>query len=1036
MPEVPLAWVIEWITSILATRMRDASDIADFAASAVCQRILWHRTSSSWISSGVAARIRCPSQTNAPTPSSAMPEGPLAWNIVFVDFERRSCSHTLPFANERPTPSSIVPALVLCSGRKLRRLLVPAIPSVSFPNAVYHLHHTCQSSSTVFITPDIIVGLWMEMASVPPHRCCSPSFHNHDRSPHRKMEQLQLKCFYPAQKPRTVVIPNCKDACVAQLLEEIHGKLKQRIPEFKVAMDDLSLYKADLPSNPYEDLDGRARQWILDHQSDELHPQMDINELFQSPPSQGITHILVADPELRHELAMQPRSVPLAPEYEQLIMTTSARGQVTLQDLEDNGIVEESSPDSRIVEFQGMLETPPRYEGVDLFKYVGRYLRDLQKTPSSSPQPQVGVVPATEDLCALGRKFISTRALPYFPSVPNDSTNSDPNDSTNPDPNNGTAPNGGSNARECSLQEIAHVHHVLFCDFSQKLGAGEKGHYGELQAYAAVFSPFGYSLAAFRAFQIGYHRTDWPFSIFIKTGRVLYSYKPRSDFQFSPATFPVFLAEIQSQTNMKDDNRMKLQAAALLRFANGYLKKHKENKTFFLVTAYINSKGILERRIFYQDQDQGPSMKVKYTAAKAFELTEKPSHLSFLCELYNLASWAAKNVLGNNAQDEKVQIQALDEALSKKPPLEGWTSTKKTSRKAPDGGFEGEGRPTQRARGAGGAGDESQLAEQLEALGYQVEPLVFEDASGVWERLDQRQPSTIRTVYEQSDVERTNPLIAKRARKSSQELEILQHLRAQSSPSQYIVALFHHVAIGDTTYLIFPSLEPISEESLRGGRIQQPCQSLVAGVGYLHKHGVAHLDLKPDNLLYDARTRELKIIDFDIAVLVENEEQEVEGYRGTRGWTAPEVRDGRRYSAVRADRWACGRILKWFLRYTGSGTGRGLWNLACQLLAESPRDRPSLIGWCQADSGVLGKTPRCAGFDNAAAGGAGGAGGSVHDVADVEVVVTFVVWEDNGFAVEGLARVLIRGKEHVWSLSYAVREALARVYFSQADLTY
>ncbi|CAA7270284.1 unnamed protein product [Cyclocybe aegerita] len=747
------------------------------------------------------------------------------------------------------------------------------------------------------------------------------------------MEQLDLLCFYPAEKPYIVDITIHKQASVAKLLEEIHGKFKQRIPEFKVAMYDLSLYCANLPSKPLEGRAERARKWILDNLESPLDPVDPVDVHFPAQPPHFAFHIVVADPELRHELSMQPQSSPLGSGYKQLTMTTSGRGFVTLQDLADNGIVEESTPHSRIVEFQDMLQTTPRYKGLDLFKYAEGHLRDLLKTSSSSPQPPAGVVPATEDLCARGRKFISVHALPHFTPLPNDSAN--------PDPNNGTAPDGSSNARECSPQEIAHVNQVLLCDFSQTLGAGGKGHYCKLQAYAAVFSPFGYSLAAYEGFGIGYRTTNWPFHIYIETNRELYSYLPKSDFQFSPAIFPVFLAEIQSETTMKDDKCMKLQAAALVRFANGYLKKHKTNRSFFLVTAYINRQGVLERRVFYQDEQQGK--KVKYTAAKVFQLTEKRDHLSFLCELYNLASWAAENTSGNDAQDEGVQRDALYDALRDEPTLPGWTSVTKPARKAPDGGFEGEGRPAQRAK-TGGVGDEGETAEQLEALGYQVEPLAFEDAFGVWERLDQRRSSTIRTVYEQSDVECTNPLIAKKARKSSQELEILQHLRAQSSPPQYIVALFRHVAIGDTTYLIFPSLEPISKESLRGGRIQQPCQSLVAGVGYLHKHGVAHLDLKPDNLLYDARTRELKIIDFDIAVLVENEEQEVEGYRGTKGWTAPEVCDGRRYSAIRADRWACGRILKGFLGYTHSRCDQGLWNLARRLLAESPRDRPSLIG--------------------------------------------------------------------------------------------
>ncbi|CAA7269083.1 unnamed protein product [Cyclocybe aegerita] len=934
MPEVPLAWVIEWITSILATRMRDASDIADFAgksrarASAVCQRILWHRTSSSWISSGVAARIRCPSQTNARhrLPSCQLwfyaPEESCAvyWCLQFL----RSLSPTLYTIYTTPV--------------KVRQRL-------------HHSRHRIEH----------IVGLWMEMGSVPPHRCCSPSFHNHDRSPHRKMEQLQLKCFYPAQKPRTVVIPNCKDACVAQLLEEIHGKLKQRIPEFKVAMDDLSLYKADLPSNPYEDLDGRARQWILDHQSDELHPQMDINELFQSPPSQGITHILVADPELRHELAMQPHTSPVGEAYEPFVLNMSKRGAFRTVDVGNNGVREEANANlgATILEALGMLQTNRCLTADDITGAVEQFLDNMQTMWPHLSRARTTQQPSREtaisSVAALNDAFSGLHE-PNIP-VPNESTRIQFR------PRYIVAPVSDSLTDRCRPTEIGHLMQVMFAQFDKVLGGGDKETYREISANASVFGAFGHGLIKRDDFRCGYAYDPWPFKLLTKVRNEHYSYRPRSDFYFAYANLPRFLAEVQSEEDKSDRIRMFLQAAVVVRFANSRLEQYKEKRDFFVVTAYIDKKGSLERRVFYQDpKSSNTENTVKYTRRLWYHLTKKEDILSFLCELYNLASWAESPADANSIENE---VQGLKEAFddaADDPNIEAWTAKKTRTRKEPDGGFQEGDRPNQRPRG-GNREDEGGPVEQLEALGYRVEASVFKGEGGeTWTKISSPLPPTIMTVYRRSDVGSTRPLIAKQVRKPSQELEILQRLRAQSSPSQYIVALFHHAAIGDTTYLIFPRLDPISEESLCDGRIQQPCQSLVAGVGYLHKHGVAHLDLKPDNLLYDARTRELKIIDFDIAVLVEDEEQEVEGYRGTKGWTAPEVRDGQRYSAIRADRWACGRILKWFLRYTGSGTA--LWNLARQLLAESPRDRPSLIGWCQADSGVLGKTPRCAGFDN------------------------------------------------------------------------
>ncbi|KAI0298015.1 kinase-like domain-containing protein, partial [Multifurca ochricompacta] len=92
------------------------------------------------------------------------------------------------------------------------------------------------------------------------------------------------------------------------------------------------------------------------------------------------------------------------------------------------------------------------------------------------------------------------------------------------------------------------------------------------------------------------------------------------------------------------------------------------------------------------------------------------------------------------------------------------------------------------------------------------------------------------------------------------------------------------------------------------------------GVAFMHEHKVAHLDLKPNNLVVafhdQSSTRWLSIIDFGISVFVEGEETEVNGYRGTpsSSWVAPEVgsEDGprRSYSAILADRWACGRMIQ------------------------------------------------------------------------------------------------------------------------------
>ena len=77
------------------------------------------------------------------------------------------------------------------------------------------------------------------------------------------------------------------------------------------------------------------------------------------------------------------------------------------------------------------------------------------------------------------------------------------------------------------------------------------------------------------------------------------------------------------------------------------------------------------------------------------------------------------------------------------------------------------------------------------------------------------------------------------------------------------------------------------------------------GVASLQHSSIAHLDLKPDNIVVQ-RDRESKkkvdltIIDFDIAVFADTEPT-ISGSSGTAGWCAPEVSAGKSYDPLLAD---------------------------------------------------------------------------------------------------------------------------------------
>jgi serine/threonine protein kinase len=146
--------------------------------------------------------------------------------------------------------------------------------------------------------------------------------------------------------------------------------------------------------------------------------------------------------------------------------------------------------------------------------------------------------------------------------------------------------------------------------------------------------------------------------------------------------------------------------------------------------------------------------------------------------------------------------------------------------------------------------------------------------------------------------------------------------------------------------IVMPWLSPLetcftADPSVKSSLMTQ----FLEGVSFLHKHGIAHLDLKPGNILVNHTdglpVPHLSIIDFGVSIRVKDDEAPVTGFRGTPFWTAPEVgtKDGPNmtYSAIRADRWSCGRLLQYFCPSDAS-----FGDVLTKLLDPDPSRRPAL----------------------------------------------------------------------------------------------
>ncbi|EAY13766.1 CMGC family protein kinase [Trichomonas vaginalis G3] len=83
---------------------------------------------------------------------------------------------------------------------------------------------------------------------------------------------------------------------------------------------------------------------------------------------------------------------------------------------------------------------------------------------------------------------------------------------------------------------------------------------------------------------------------------------------------------------------------------------------------------------------------------------------------------------------------------------------------------------------------------------------------------------------------------------------------------------------------------------------------LINGLYNLHSHGIIHRDIKPENILYDKKTKQLKIGDLGLAEIYFPLQQYTTGL-GTLRWMAPELIFDYKFYDYAVDMWAVGIIL-------------------------------------------------------------------------------------------------------------------------------
>jgi serine/threonine protein kinase len=140
------------------------------------------------------------------------------------------------------------------------------------------------------------------------------------------------------------------------------------------------------------------------------------------------------------------------------------------------------------------------------------------------------------------------------------------------------------------------------------------------------------------------------------------------------------------------------------------------------------------------------------------------------------------------------------------------------------------------------------------------------------------------------------------------------------SKCNIIAKLLEHFEQGDYTYLVFeyvPGLDlyeymakknfqPIQEDTVRN-----IIKQLLRALRFSHKNGIAHMDIKLENIILIEKKKKVKLIDFGLCEVIS---EHCERFCGTRDYAPPEILQRKPYSTPIADVWCLG-IVAFILLY-------------------------------------------------------------------------------------------------------------------------
>lgn len=172
-----------------------------------------------------------------------------------------------------------------------------------------------------------------------------------------------------------------------------------------------------------------------------------------------------------------------------------------------------------------------------------------------------------------------------------------------------------------------------------------------------------------------------------------------------------------------------------------------------------------------------------------------------------------------------------------------------------------------------------------------------------------------------------------------------------------IARVLHSAPAGESAYIVaeFVAGETLAQTVARRGPlpVEEACslvRQAAAGLAYAARQRAVHRDIKPENLMLDERTKQLKIVDFGLGRLADEQRSGSRLTRegdviGTANYIAPEQIADARSADARADIYSLGCVF--FFLLTGAPPFRGASTL--EVLRKHQQEPPPPVEAVRAD---------------------------------------------------------------------------------------